>query len=229
MVDEDEYILKLSRYLHLNPVYVTAQEDKTDRERVQFLRQYTWSSYRSYVGHSPRLPFVDYEPVLSLVSRSKKQQSAQYRRFVEGGIRNIDAAFVEAREHSSLFIGSAEGDERAKENYVKMLQAYDRKEDISFRQERGHCSVDEVLTASQALLGVSREGLLRRSRDDGMTRPVTAYALCRYAGCTQPAAAEVMGGCSGVAVSLQLKKLHEQLKSDKALQKLLARLERRLT
>ena len=137
MVDEDEYILKLSRYLHLNPVYVTAQEDKTDRERVQFLRQYTWSSYRSYVGHSPRLPFVDYEPVLSLVSRSKKQQSAQYRRFVEGGIRNIDAAFVEAREHSSLFIGSAEGDERAKENYVKMRRPTTEKRTSPFDRNVG--------------------------------------------------------------------------------------------
>ncbi len=228
MVDEDEYILKLSRYVHLNPVYVSAQDKKTNRERVQYLRQYTWSSYPSYIGQTPRLPFVDYKPLLSLVSRSKKQQSSEYRRFVEGGIRNIDAAFIEARQHSRLFIGSAEGEERAKETYAEMLQAYDQKEDIAFRQERVPCSVEEVLTATEELLGVSREGLLRRSRD-GVTRPVTAYALCRYAGCTQRAAGEVMGGCSGVAVSIQIKKLHEQLKSDKATQELLSRLERKLT
>jgi len=228
MVDEDEYILKLSRYVHLNPVYVSAQDKKTNRERVQYLRQYTWSSYPSYIGQTPRLPFVDYKPLLSLVSRSKKQQSSEYRRFVEGGIRNIDAAFIEARQHSRLFIGSAEGEERAKETYAEMLQAYDQKEDIAFRQERVPCSVEEVLTATEELLGVSREGLLRRSRD-GVTRPVTAYALCRYAGCTQRAAGEVMGGCTGVAVSIQIKKLHEQLKSDKATQELLSRLERKLT
>jgi len=32
-----------------------------------------------------------------------------------------------------------------------------------------------------------------------MARPLVAYALCRYAGSTQREAAEIMGGCSGVA------------------------------
>ena len=44
-----------------------------------------------------------------------------------------------------------------------------------------------------------------------MARPLVAYALCQYSGSTQREAAEIMGGCSGVAVSLQLKKLHEQV------------------
>jgi hypothetical protein len=39
-----------------------------------------------------------------------------------------------------------------------------------------------------------------------MARPLVAYALCQYAGSTQREAAEIMGGCSGVDVSLQLKK-----------------------
>ena len=35
LVDEDQYILKLSRYVHLNPVFVKAHAKKPDRERVQ--------------------------------------------------------------------------------------------------------------------------------------------------------------------------------------------------
>jgi len=37
-----------------------------------------------------------------------------------------------------------------------------------------------------------------------------------------------MGGCSGVVVSLQLKNLHEQATKDKDLQKIVAKLEKRL-
>jgi hypothetical protein len=37
-----------------------------------------------------------------------------------------------------------------------------------------------------------------------------------------------MGGCSGVAVTLQLKKLDEQATKDKDLQKIVAKLEKRL-
>ena len=50
VVEEDEYILKLSRYVHLNPVYIAKHRKKTYKERVDVLRSYVWSSYRSYVG-----------------------------------------------------------------------------------------------------------------------------------------------------------------------------------
>ena len=39
-VDEDEYILKLSRYVHLNPVFVQAHRSKSPRERTEILRAY---------------------------------------------------------------------------------------------------------------------------------------------------------------------------------------------
>ena len=58
--------------------------------------------------------------------------------------------------------------------------------------------------------------------------PVVAYALCQYAGCTQRAAAQVMGLQSGVAVSLQIKRLNEQRKSDRKLEDLLMKLKQRL-
>jgi len=47
-------------------------------------------------------------------------------------------------------------------------------------------------------------------------------------GCTQRRAAEVLGLSSGAAVSIQLKKLQGQLKSDKSLRVVLERLKQRL-
>ena len=61
-----------------------------------------------------------------------------------------------------------------------------------------------------------------------MVRPLIAYALCHYAGSTQREAAEIMGGCSGVAVSLQLKKLHQHATKDKDIKKIVAKLKKRL-
>jgi len=46
IVDEDEYILKLSRYVHLNPVYIKKVQALPIRERIELLRHYPWSSYR---------------------------------------------------------------------------------------------------------------------------------------------------------------------------------------
>ena len=228
LVEEDEYILKLSRYVHLNPVFVKANKKKTDRERVQVLRNYPWSSYRSYIGRSTRLDFVDYDPILSLMDPPKKKQAASYRRFVEGGIRNVDAAFIDTKRHSRFCIGSDESHERTQERYLEMLQAYDCKEDVSFRREGRQQSADEVLSVTLEVLGVPREILLQRRRNS-LFRPLVAYALCQYAGTTQREAAELMGGCSGVAVSLQLKKLNEQLRNDKEVKKMVAKIDERLT
>ncbi len=228
LVDEDEYILKLSRYVHLNPVFVRAHAQKPDRERVQILRQYVWSSYRSYIGRSSRLDYVDYEPILALMGRPKTTQSASYRRFVEAGIRDMDAAFVETKRRSRFCIGSDESHERIESMYHEMIQAYDRKEDVSFRREGGYASVDEAMNLALEILGVPRGALCRRGMNS-MIRPVVAYALCQYAGCTQRAAAQLMGLRSGVAVSLQLKRLHERLKSDRPLRLLLKKLNDRFS
>jgi len=108
VVSEDEYILKLSRYVHLNPVFIGHHAEKSGRERIGILRSYAWSSYRSYVGLAKPLEFVTYKPVLAMMDTHQKQQASLYRRFVESGIRDIDAAFIDAKRRSRFCIGSAE-------------------------------------------------------------------------------------------------------------------------
>ena len=111
--------------------------------------------------------------------------------------------------------------------YEELVQSRGRREDISFRRDASYHSIDEVLTTVLDILDVPQEAIAHRCRNS-MTRPVVAYALCHYAGCTQRSAAEAMGLRSGVSVSLQLKKLNEQLESDKELRSIMARLRRRL-
>ena len=111
--------------------------------------------------------------------------------------------------------------------YEELVQSHGRKEDISFRRDASHHSIDEVLAAVLDILDVRREAIAHRCRGS-MTRPVIAYALCHYAGCTQRSVAETMGLSSGAAVSLQLKKLNEQLESDRELRRIMVKIRRRL-
>ena len=226
-VEEDEYILKLSRYVHLNPVFVKAHENKTDRERVQILRQYPWSSYPSYIGRSTPLDFVDYHPILSMMDSRKKKQAATYRRFVEGGVRNIDSAFVDTKRRSRFCIGSDDSQERAQERYQCIVQAHDSREDISFRRESGSYCAETVLTELLEILNIPRDAITVRRRGS-LVRPLVAYALCQYANCTQREVGRLLGGCSGAAISMQVKKLHNQLAKDSEAQQILAKLEKSL-
>ena len=63
---------------------------------------------------------------------------------------------------------------------------------------------------------------------NSLARPVAAYALCHYGGLTQREAAALMGLRSGVAVSLQLKKVHDQMQSSRKLKGILRDLDGRL-
>ena len=227
VVEEDEYILKLSRYVHLNPVYVKARKNKPVRERIHILRRYPWSSYRSYIGKARPLEFVSYGPILEMMGRPRKKQSAVYRRFVEAGISDIDAAFIETKKRSRLCLGSDEFHTRMEAYYREMLEAFDKKEDVSFRRESKVHSVEEILSVVCKALQVNREVLTRR-RKDSIIRPVVAKMLCQYGGLTQRQAAEIIGVQSGVAVCLQIRKVNEWMKKDRGLQRQLARIEEQL-
>lgn len=218
VVDENEYILKLSRYVHLNPVYLKAHRNKSVQERIQLLRHYPWSSYRSYIGKAKPLEFVRYGAVLEMMDRPRKNQAAEYQRFVESGIADIDTAFIETKGRSRLCIGSDERRARMETHYQQMLEGLDKKEDVSFRRESTVHSVEEVLGVACEVLRINREILTRRSKDS-LIRPVVAKMLCQYAGLTQRQTAEIMGVSSGVAVCLQIRKVQERMSKDRDLQK----------
>ena len=45
LVEGDDYLLSLSRYVHLNPVQVSSQKRQAIEERIKMLRAHRWSSY----------------------------------------------------------------------------------------------------------------------------------------------------------------------------------------
>ena len=227
LVEEDQYILKLSRYVHLNPVFLRAYRNKSDRERVEILRKYPWSSYRSYSGKCKRLDFVEYGPILATMGKSTKKQHRVYRQFVEGGIREIDAAFIETKQRARFCIGSASSQEGVDDRYERLVQAYNRKEDVSFCREDRLEPTESILAHVFDILNVQRDSLQKRGTNS-LVRPVAAYALCHYGGFTQREAAALMGLRSGVAVSLQLKKVHDQMQSSRKLKAALRGLDGRL-
>jgi putative transposase len=50
LVAGDEYLLKLSTYVHLNPVKMKSWRNKSLPKRFGHLRAYKWSSYLGYIG-----------------------------------------------------------------------------------------------------------------------------------------------------------------------------------
>ena len=220
LVERQAYLLRLSRYVHLNPAFTKAVRRRPVRERIALLRQYRWSSYRSYVGKDRRLAFVDYGPVLETVASGR---SGAYRRFVEAGIVQFDAAFIEETRLSRLCIGSEGFRTRIRTLYEELLHTKSRLEDVAFHRVVPRLAADQILEVVSEGLRVERASLCRRRRNS-LNRAITSRMLCQYAGLTQRQAANLLGLHSGAAVSAQLRRLRKQLESNAALRKKVAQI-----
>jgi hypothetical protein len=205
----------------LNPVFTTALCHRSVGERRAFLRQYPWSSYRSYIGKDRRLEWVDYAPILATVAAAGSQSAATYRRFVEAGIEQIDVAFLEEQKASRLCLGSERFQARIRALYEDRLRGRPRSEDIALRRSGTRLPVKRILQAVCEGFGVDRAALLRRRRDARM-RAVASRLLCDLGGLTQREVAEVLGLRSGAAVSAQLRQLAEQVTTDRRLRRQMA-------
>ncbi len=72
LVEEDEYLLQLVAYLHLNPVRAGMEKTPSD---------YRWSSHRAYMGDE-QIPWLSCDPVLSRLSKRIKPARRLFTDFV---------------------------------------------------------------------------------------------------------------------------------------------------
>ncbi len=215
-VERDAYMLRLSRYVHLNPVFTAATRKQPVGARIALLRRYPWSSYRSYVGQERPLTFVEYGPVLAAVSSQAARRRETYRRFVESGIGTVDDAFLEAKNASALCIGSERFRERLGALYRRRLESRLLREDVAFRRRGTVLPAEEVLAVVCRRLAVARESLLCRRRAS-FDRAIASRMLCDHAGLTQRQAARILGIGNGACVSQHLRKLARALESNRTL------------
>jgi len=95
LVEGDEYLLKLSRYVPLEPVHVGRLKKEPLEQRIAYLRKYPWSSYRSYIGEEKKRAYVTYGPVLAETGAKKRRRQKEYRQYVEEGLATTDTEFLE--------------------------------------------------------------------------------------------------------------------------------------
>src|SRR6266487_2654157 len=98
LVQEGDYLLGLSRYVHLNPVRGVSLGRGTPVEGRKRLRAFKWSSYAGYAGLGRPFPFVEEEMVLGELRGPKRAERLRYRRFVEEGlVREVKNPFEAVR------------------------------------------------------------------------------------------------------------------------------------
>ena len=72
LIESDEYLLQLSKYIHRNPMLLPMWKNR--------LSEYTFSSYPGYLNPKRNIQFCEYKTVLDFFGKSK---SLSYQSFVE--------------------------------------------------------------------------------------------------------------------------------------------------
>jgi len=227
LVEGDEYLLALSRYVHLNPVQIGTLKDKPIAERIEALRAYAWSSYPSYIGRSKALDFVEYAPILGEMRGKRRDWPKRYGRFVESGLAGTDEDFKVALKESPRSIGSDGFRAWIDERYHKLIDRRRHPEDAAFRRITEPLSADAVIAVLAKEWDVAVEEFGRRRRDSAL-RGVAGRFLVRYAGMMQREAAEKIGGTSGGALSRQMRKVRELMEKDRRLRRQVERAEEQI-
>ena len=205
LVAGDEYLLRLSRYVHLNPVYVGASKGLDLKARIKALRNYYWSSYPGYIGGIRRKGFVEYGPVLAQMGGRGQAQS--YRRYVESALAETDDEFRKILE-KGRGIGDEDFCARIRDAWQDLATKAARMDDVEFRREAPRLTGRVVLETVARRTGVEMAELRRRRRKS-IIRPLAALMLLKYAGMRNRAAAELLGLQSGEAVGLQARRAQQ--------------------
>lgn len=93
VIDKDEYLLQVHRYIHLNPF----KSGLTDN-----VLNYPWSGYHRYFSKSPGIPYLDTDEVLSLLSKNKSKQLNLLHDFTNSGLND---AFNPLKSHVRGVLG----------------------------------------------------------------------------------------------------------------------------
>ncbi len=212
-VSGDEYLLKLSRYIHLNPVWVADLEKESVAYRRNVLKNYVWSSYRGYAGLTKPLDFIDEASVLALMHTSAAHQRRAFRRFVEAGLVKSDDEFVDMLHGAKWGIGGHEFQEKMRVLYAEKSKSARRGEDVSFRHAERRLSSEQVIDFVSKALGLQASAL-RERRYGFVARAVAAQMLIKYGGINQRDVGGLLNMGSGSAVSRRMKRLATQLERD---------------
>ena len=205
LVDKDEYLSVLSRYIHLNPVRIKALEKLEPKEKYKRLIHYPWSSLGGYLEKREKLHFVTYGLVLADYGGDTDKARREYRKTLVEEMTSGKAM------HDQVIGQTVIGGEKFISWVRANLLAKEKdKEAPAHRAIKGYGAKDEVLKAVVRRSGKRFDQL---QSEKGLLRRITMDLLYRHGGMTNPAIGALFG-VDYTAVSHERRRLRILMEKD---------------
>ena len=213
LIDADNYLLAVSRYIHLNPIRLKKYSGYSAIEKWEELEKYTDSSLAGYCRESRKEDFIDYRMVLEHMGGDNRKGRQGYRQFIQEGIsQGVDSPLTMGR--GSGIIGENEFIEWVKETVLGDTGG--TREQPALMKLRKSLQPEAVLAGFAKITGIQAEQLIQRGSHT-VERALLMEVLHRYCDITQPEIGLLVGGVDYSAVSQSRKRLREKLTNDKKL------------
>ena len=214
LVDEDEYLLPLSRYTHLNPIRTSRFKDSDFQTKTEYLKNYPWSTFAGYCYLRKRNKNIDYGWFLNTyfggdTAKGRRQCRQYVYNAIEGEIENPFEEVV----HQSI-LGAQDFVDWVKQKLPREGQ----REIPALTKLQQHLTVERIIGEVAKAGNAQAEDLLNRKTKLKDLRQMAMELSYRYSNCKQ----KEIGAIFGVdysTVSQSRARLKAKLESNRKLKK----------
>lgn len=217
VVGSDEYLLVLSRYIHLNPINIQELKDKSKKDKEILLHRYKWSSFLEVIDPSKRSKYLYCSKVLEHAGGDTPQGRKRYMEYVFKGINSKEKSPMEEVK-IQLILGSEKFTEWIKDKFIK------GKDKRAYPHIKGIDKPKDIKLIAKAVAkgyGISEKEIYSMRSNHREARQVLmelSYAANRRVMSLKEIGDE-LGGITGSAVSQVHKRIQAKIKEDKILAK----------
>ena len=216
LVQKDNYLNILSRYIHLNPVRVVKMENIPLKEKEKYLRQFKGSSLKGYINKNNAQSFVDYQTILSAYGGDNQKGRNNYWQALQSDLSS--KLEIKKQIIGNSILGNEQFIQEIKEKHLQKKE----KEVPSVKKIHSYCTKDKVIEIVCRETGKAWEQI--KSTPDSH-RPILMEMLYRYAGLNNREIGELIG-LDYSTVSVGRRRLREKLFNKSNLRDLVRRIER---
>lgn len=210
LVDSDNYLLELTKYIHRNPIQTKNKQDRL----VNNLCDYQWSSYQHYLGIKQTPQWINTAVTLSQFDRS--DQVKRYQLFVERADNLQLQAFFDKKNQEAI-LGSTEFKEKVLD---EGLVGHQDKQEAVMRQMVKDITIKEIVRAVADIFNVSEESIMHRQKGRprrNIPRGLVMYLMQETKGINLKKIAEIFGLKHYGSVSFSISQIRKEINKNNLL------------
>lgn len=211
LIDSENYMLILNRYIHLNPVMAGM---------VERPENYKWSSYNAYILNENKPNWLYCDKTLSYFDSHKKIQD--YKNFVLSDMDSEITDFLNGKKISPI-LGSDEFIEKIKNN--QLLRPVEEIPKYSYSGNKVLYTVQNIIDYLAACFNIDSQTIIQADHTkENLPRKIAIYLASKLTDASQQMIANAFNLRTYTAVSKNYRRLARTLKTNHDLAKMIEKI-----